>query len=234
MVPTVTVGSHIKLRPWIMAFCLVCSSKKGISALQIKRMLGVAYKTAWHLCHRIRYAMQNEPMRTMLSGDVEVDETWIGPRYSKADGVDWTKNKSAVVALVARGGKMRTKVVEKVTQNNLRSAIDEAVKKDESRLLTDEYPAYKKIGKTFGLGHESVNHSKKEYSRDGVNNNSAECFFSLLKRGIHGTFHHVDKAHLHRSGCNTRLARLLGFLLRFGFFFRRFCLHGRAKRIVDV
>lgn len=199
---TVTVGtifhrSHISLRQWVMAFHLVCASKKGISALQLQRMLGLkSYKSAWHLAHRIRHAMQNEPLRGMLNGDVECDETWVGPRLrGKGQGMK-IENKTAVMALVERGGRMRTKVIGRVTKDNLKAALDQHVDK-QARLLTDGLQAYKKLGPAY-RGHESVDHMHGEYARGDVHVNSAESYFALLKRGVHGTFHHVGKHHLHR------------------------------------
>ncbi|MCH9033491.1 MAG: IS1595 family transposase [Planctomycetes bacterium] len=201
---TVTVGtiferSHIPLNKWVMAFCLVCSSKKGISALQLQRMLDLgSYKSAWHMAHRIRHAMQNEPLRTLLGesgGIVEADETWIGPR-KRGGGYNWIENKTAVMALVERNGKMRTRVIGRVTKDNLRTALDDIVDKS-ATLHTDELQAYKKLGPAFKK-HETVCHSKGEYARGDVHCNSAESFFALLKRGIHGTFHAVGKQHLGR------------------------------------
>lgn len=200
---TVTVGtiferSHIPLSKWVAAFYLVCTSKKGISALQLQRMLGLAsYKSAWHMAHRIRWAMRQEPLATMLGGTVEVDETWVGPRRRRPNGPNrWQDNKTPVVALIERGGNMRTQVYGKVTKDNLRQAIDSTVKKD-AVLMTDENQAYKNITGDYA-GHETVNHSADEYVRGNAHVNTAESFFALLKRGIHGTFHHCGKQHLHR------------------------------------
>lgn len=198
---TVTVGtifedSHIELRHWVMAFCLICASKKGISALQLQRMLGLgSYKSAHFMAHRIRFAMQNEPMKGLLTGVVESDETWIGGKV-RGKGHAYTQNKTAVQALVERGGKMRARAIGRVTPMNLRESLGELV--DEAATLhTDEAKLYKVIGRRFKK-HESVNHSRGEYSRDGVHCNSAESYFALLKRGVHGTFHHVGKQHLQR------------------------------------
>lgn len=208
---SVTVGtifhrSHIPLRKWIMGFHLICASKKGISALQLQRMLGFkSYKTAWHMAHRVRYAMQNEPLRTMLGTDggiVESDETWVGPRRRTPGGPNyWQDNKTPVVALIERGGNMRTRVPQKITHDTLRDALDDMVSKD-AELHTDGFGPYKRIGKSFRK-HESVDHTKGEYARKSdsgvsVHCNSAESYFALLKRGIHGTFHHVGTRHLHR------------------------------------
>lgn len=204
---TVTVGtifedSHIELRQWVKAFSLICSSKKGISAHQLYRMLGLgSYKSAWHMAHRIRHAMKQEPMRGLLAGTIEVDETYVGgkprrkgPHNQRGRGT----KKTPVVALIQRGGPMRVRVVNRVSSSNLRAAFTETVDLTKSQLMTDEWPAYRTIGRKFKDGHNSVNHGEKEYSRDGVNVNSCESFFALLKRGVHGTFHHVGKQHLQR------------------------------------
>ena len=199
---TVTVGtiferSHIPLKTWVMAFCLICASKKGISALQLQRMLGLgSYQSAWHMAHRIRHAMQNEPLHGMLTGTVEVDETWVGPRLRGQGKGLKIANKTPVVALVQRDGPMRTRVMDRVTKANLRSAVNDVVHKT-AHLMTDERSAYKIIARDYA-GHASVCHTDGEYSRDGVSVNSAESFFALLKRGIHGSFHHVSRQHLQR------------------------------------
>lgn len=197
MIGTIFERSHIPLRKWVRAFHLMCCSKKGISALQLQRMLGLkSYKSAWHMAHRIRYAMRSEPLATMLKGTVEADETWIGPRLrGKGKGLK-IENKTAVMALIERGGKMRTKVIGRVTKKNLKAALDEAVDSS-ATLMTDQLQQYRKIAKRF-CGHETVDHGKGEYSRGNVHVNSAESFFALLKRGIHGSFHHVGRQHLHR------------------------------------
>ncbi|MCH8853104.1 MAG: IS1595 family transposase [Planctomycetes bacterium] len=206
---TVTVGtiferSHIDLKTWVMAFCLVCASKKGISALQLQRMLGLgSYKSAWHMAHRIRHAMRQEPLHDMLTGTIESDETYIGgkprnrgPQNIKRRG-HGTK-KTPVVALIQRDGPMRTRVVPRVNGKTLRSAIDDMVDKTRSRLMTDDLAPYRTIGRTFAGGHKWVKHNMKEYSRGDAHCNTAESFFALLKRGIHGSFHHVSKQHLQR------------------------------------
>lgn len=203
---TVTVGtifsdSHIELRHWLMAFSLICSSKKGVSSLQLKRMLQLgSYESALFLSHRIRHVMRNEPLRTILNGTVEVDETYVGgkPRNKGKNARGRGTKKTPVVALIQRNGPMRCKVVQRVSSTNLRKAVTEAVDPMTSKLHTDEWPAYRTIGRVFAEGHETVNHGEKEYSRAGVNVNSCESWFALLKRGVHGTFHHVSKQHLQR------------------------------------
>jgi transposase-like protein len=210
---TVTVGtlfhrSKVPLRLWIMAFRLVCSSKKGISALQLKRDLQLgSYETAWHLAHRIRHAMANEPMRGLLMGKVEVDETWIGgkPRPVVVPGKKLfrtgAQKKVPVVALVERGGPMRAHYVANVTAKTLREAIIRNVA-GSARLNTDQGTGYEPIARTWRGGHESVNH-EREYAKPGrdgdtVHVNSCESWFALMKRGIHGAYHHVSRQHLQR------------------------------------
>jgi len=197
---TVTVGTvmhrtKIPLRKWVLAFHIICASKKGVSALQLQRMLDLgSYRTAWHMAHRIRLAMQEEPMAGMLGGTVEVDETYVGGR-GKIPGRGTTK--TPVVALVERGGKIRSHAVADVTGNTLKDAIRDVVHSS-ARIVTDEWAAYRGIGKEFDGGHETVNHGRKEYARGDVYTNTAESYFALLKRGLHGAFHWVSKRHLGR------------------------------------
>ncbi len=204
---TVMQGSHITLRQWVQAFYSMCSHKKGVSALQLQRNLGLhSYQSAWFLAHRIRLAMKADPLASKLNGIVEVDETYVGgkPRKGKRDeSGDLIVNKRGrgtkkvpVVALVERDGRIRTRVVEHVNANNLKAAIRENVN-PKAAIHTDELNLYAGIGKEFA-DHQTVNHSQGEYARDEVNTNSAESFFALLKRGVHGTFHHISKTHLHR------------------------------------
>ncbi len=198
---TVTVGtlfadSHIPLSKWLLAFHLVCSSKKGMSAHQLHRELGITYKSAWFMAHRIRYAMTQEPLSTMLTGTVEVDETYVGGK-SKGKRGRGADKKTPVVALVERNGKVKSKPVKRVTAKELKGAIRENVT-TESTIMTDEWPSYKGIGKEYEGGHHVVNHGQGEYARGDVNTNSAESYFALLKRGVNGTFHHVSEKHLHR------------------------------------
>lgn len=204
---TVTVNtifhrSHIPLRTWIMAFAILCSAKKGVSALQLQRQLGLgSYQSAWHMAHRIRHAMAKEPLKGMLAGQMEVDETYVGGKPRKLNGEKakpgrGTK-KTPVVALVERDGNVRSMPVERVNAKTLKGAIRENVDRD-SMILTDEWAAYKGIDKEFKHGHFTVNHGEGEYARDGAHVNTAESYFALLKRGVYGSFHHVSKHHLHR------------------------------------
>jgi len=200
---TVTVGtvmhrSHITLRQWVQAFHSMCSHKKGVSALQLQRNLGLrSYKSAWHLAHRVRLAMRVMPLRAVLNGTVEVDETYIGGKSRLGKRGRGSERKTPVVALVERGGRMRSKVVERVSAKALKGAIRENVKKS-AAIMTDEFSSYQGLSREFAGGHETVNHGERQYVRGDVHVNSAESFFALLKRGVHGTFHHVSKQHLHR------------------------------------
>jgi transposase-like protein len=199
---TVTVGtvfesSHVPLSKWAMALFIMCSAKKSVSSNQLHRMLGVTYKTAWFMTHRIRVAMTpNHWAEPKLQGTVEVDETFVGPR---SDTRNSKRSKMAVVGLIERDGPARVKVIASVTQHNLGKALYECV--DKSAVVnTDEHPAYRNPLKQW-KAHHRVNHSKYEYHRtnpDGsvATTNSAESFFSLLKRGIVGSWHHVSHEHL--------------------------------------
>lgn len=200
---TVTVGtifedSHIPLRKWLMAWYLLCSSKKGISSLQIQRMLAIgSYRSALFMMHRIRYALQHPNFTKQLSGVVEIDETYIGGKKT-GQGVKAGKAaKSCVVSLVERGGEKRSLVMDRVTSANLLHAIREHVEVG-SIVCTDESHVYHSLPHLFT--HKPVKHMAKEYARrEGdfvVHTNTAETSFSLLKRGLNGTFHHVSKKHL--------------------------------------
>ena len=211
---TVTVGtimedSHITLRQWVQAFHAMCASKKGVSALQLKRNLGLgSYKSAWFLCHRIRLAMSNNNL-VKMSGIVEVDETYVGgkPRKGLRDENGTLiinkrgrgTKKIPVVALIQRDGNMVAKVFTHVTAATLKEAIRANVQQN-TIIMTDECPSYKSLNPNE-YPHLSVNHSAGEYSRNGINCNSNESYFALLKRGVHGTFHHVSETHLQRY-CN--------------------------------
>ena len=201
---TVTIGtlyerSHIPLHKWLAATHLLMASKKGMSALQISRMLGLPYKTAWFMCHRIRESLRSTILEDgPLGGQnkvVEADETYVGGKAKNRKGK--VPPKEPVLALIERGGKVRSRHVGDVSAKTLRSAIVTQVDRA-SYLMTDEAPAYKKIGREFA-GHGAVNHSAEEYVRAYFwHTNTAEGYFSILKRGIAGTYHHVSAAHLHR------------------------------------
>ena len=204
-VGTVMEGSHLPIRTWLMAFAILCSSKKGVSALQLQRQLGLgSYRTAWHLCHRIRYAMSQNPLKGLLEGVVMVDETYVGgnPRnhHKRGSGKGKTgrgTDKQPVVALVERGGRVRSWPIANITAKTLQGAIRDHVDPS-AAIQTDQLTSYMGVGKHFVGGHQSVNHSKGEYVRGSVSTNEVESYFALLKRGITGSFHSVSKTHLHR------------------------------------
>ena len=202
MIGTIFERSHIPLRIWLMAFAIICASKKGVSALQLQRQLGLgSYQTAWHMAHRVRHAMRTEPLLSMLSGTVEVDETYIGgkPRRGAHGRLRRGRGtrKTPVLALVERSGRVRSHRIESVSGKTLKAAIRDNVDRD-AAIMTDEWAAYVGIGGEFKGGHHVVRHTAGEYSRHGVNVNTAESYFALMKRGIMGAFHHVSKQHLDR------------------------------------
>jgi transposase-like protein len=197
---TVTAGtifndSHLPLIKWFIATLLICESRKGHSALQMKRELGISYKTAWYLCHRIRSAMVQAEM-PMLDGVVEMDETYVGGR-KLGQGQKYAKNaKEVVVGIRQRGGDLRFFHAADAKSGTLARFIQENLSEDVEVLITDELRAYRKAaGK---VRHETVNHSAGEYVRLGtdIHTNTIESSFSLLKRGIIGTWHKISAKHL--------------------------------------
>jgi transposase-like protein len=199
---TVTVGtifedSHIPIGKWLMAIFLLCSSKKGISSHQLHRMLDITYKSAWFMTHRIRYAMGEGPLAKLLEGTIEVDETFVG---GKGDRKTQQDRKTTVIALIQRGGKARARTIATVSQKNLRYELRECSK--DAVINTDQWSGYRGLG-TIYKRHDVVNHSALEYARKNADGsvahvNTCESFFSLLKRGIVGSFHHVSREHLNR------------------------------------
>jgi transposase-like protein len=207
---SVTVGtvferSKVPLTKWLAATYLMCCSKKGISSKQIERMLGVTYKTAWFMTHRIREAMKDTSTGQLggagTSGIVEADETHFGETEGHGKGAHLGK-KQKVVALVERKGRVRAFHVPSVTSDTLKPILEDQIAKD-ARLMTDTAPVYKKIGKSF-KSHETVNHLENEYARGDVATNSAEVFFGILKMGIGGVYQHVSPEHVKRYVCEFR------------------------------
>jgi transposase-like protein len=200
---TVTVGtimhrSHITLRQWVQAFYSMCSHKKSVSALQLQRNLGLhTYRAAWFLAHRIRAAMAGKTLAGMLHGDVQVDETYIGgkPKRSPNNKRGRGTKKTPVMVLVERNGDAVSKPIERVDADTLQTAIRENVDQ-QSTIMTDDLRCYSGVGQEFAGGHLSVNHSTGEYVRGNVTTNTAESYFALMKRGVHGTYHHISKHHL--------------------------------------
>ena len=198
---TVTTGTifhdtHLPIWKWFLATYLMIESKKGISALQMKRSLHVAYKTAWYLCHRIRAAM-NEASPALLTGIVEVDETWVGGK-KKNVGHGNRDNKVMVKGALERGGNVRMQVGQHASRAELHAFIRSTVHPDNTHtIMTDDWAAYRGIGDD-NTQHIVVNHSAKEYVRGAAHTNGIENVWSLLDRSIMGAFHHVSEKHLDR------------------------------------
>lgn len=206
---TVTVGtiferSKVPLSKWWMAIHLMASSKKGMSAHQLHRMLGVAYQTAWFMEHRIREAMRDGSLSPMGGSGltVEVDETFIGKREGYEAKPGWVRHKNTVLTLVERGGRARSFHIDEATKENIVPIVNENLDR-ESHLMTDEARRYEAIGKEFA-DHGVVDHSRKEYGytdrRTGakVNTNTVEGYYSIFKRGMKGVYQHCGEKHLHR------------------------------------
>lgn len=200
---TVTVGtvferSKVPLFKWLLVNHLMVSSKKGISAHQIHRMIGVTYKTAWFMCHRIRTAMDQKDGALGGSPEriIEADETYVGGKSSNRAFAGVPK-KRVIVTLVERGGKARSFHVANVHANTIRPLLFQHADRLSS-LMTDESPAYTKAGESY-WSHQTVNHRSQQYSKaGGWHTNTVENFFSIFKRGIVGIYHHVSEAHLGR------------------------------------
>ncbi len=194
---TIMHDSHLPLRKWFIAIYLMCESKKGISALQLKRTLGVAYKTAWYLSHRIREAMGNDPLDgPTLLGIIEVDETLVGGK-TKGKGRAYKGNKTWVAGAVQRKGTIRLKRIPDVRRDTLHAFIAETVKDEAQAIYTDELKSYIGIADE-NTRHETVNHSLEEWVVGDVHTNTVEGVWSLFKRSIVGAFHKVSAKHLDR------------------------------------
>ena len=190
---TILHDSHLPLWKWFLAVYLMTESKKSMSALQIKRSLSVAYKTAWYMCHRIRAAMgQATKAEGKLKGEIEADETYIGG-YVRGERRGFTGNKAEVAGVAERGGRIRLKVIPDRTRETLHKFLDDHVDKAElDKLYTDEWEAYK----GFAKAHETVVHSLDEWVRGEVHTNGVEGVWSLLKRAIIGAYHRISHKHL--------------------------------------
>ena len=199
---SVTVGtimhdSHLPLRKWFLAIYLMCESKKGISALQLKRTLGVAYKTAWYLCHRIREAMGNDPFDgPTLLGVVEVDETLVGGK-TRGKGRAYKGNKTWVAGAIQRDGGIKLERIPNTKKGTLHDFINRTVKDEAEAIYTDELASYLGIA-DHNTGHETVNHSAEQWVLGDVHTNTIEGVWSLFKRSIIGAFHKVSEKHLDR------------------------------------
>jgi transposase-like protein len=201
---TVTAGtifndSHLPLQQWFLATLLLCEAKKGISACQIQRTLGLgSYKTAWYLCHRIRAAMR-EAEKPMLDGKVEIDETYVGGS-AKGYGTGMYRDvKEVVIGIRQRNGDLRLFHADDVKAGTLAQFIRENVSEDVDVIMTDEFSSYPFALDRAGISrdkHKTIQHKSKVYVMGDVHTNTVESAFSLLKRGIMGTWHRVSAKHL--------------------------------------
>lgn len=193
-VGTVLHDSHLPLWKWFLVVYLMCCSKKGISANQVKRMTGTTYKTAWYLCHRIRAAMRNEAPE-QLRGIIEVDESWVG---GKRRGVGKGKyvDKTMVMAAVARGGEVRFEAMPNKarTHKTVKGFIDKHVHDEATHIYTDEFPGYKHLQDANTI-HRTVSHAQ-EWVNGDVHTNTVEGVWSLMKRSIIGSYHKLSVKHL--------------------------------------
>ena len=212
-VGTIFEDSKIALSKWLAALFLMCSSKKGISAHQLYRMLDLgSYRSAWFMAHRIREAMRDKGLLEPLTGTVKADETYVGARTRRGHRIhheriqdeiemglrpkraDWCKEKQIVFGMVERGGKVRTMVVPEATGATLRPIMNRMIDLQHARLITDGHAAYRRAREQFD--HHVIDH-ELEYVRDGgIHTQNIEGCWSILKRGVFGTFHHVGEGYL--------------------------------------
>ena len=193
---TVYHDTHLPLSKWFLAIALITESKKGISANQLARALGVQYRTAWYLAHRIRKAMIDADA-PKLKGIVEVDETYIGGKQRGHRSK--LKNKDVVVGVRERGGQVRYVHTPDNKAETLYAVIADNVAKDAEAIMTDENPSYNfKLTQFHNVRHERIKHKDKIYVRGNVHTNTVESAFSLFKRGLTGAFHKVSLKHLQR------------------------------------
>jgi transposase-like protein len=195
---TIFHDTHLPLRKWFMAIYLTIESKKGMSANQMKRILGVSYKTAWYLCHRIRTAM-TELNPKKLTGIVEVDEAYVGgvlKNIPHGKGY-YTLNKATVAGIVQRGGDVRMSKISKADRKTLHAFIKGHIHPKTELICTDEWAGYKGIA-DHDTRHEVVNHKHKEYVRGDIHTNTIENVWSLLKRSVAGSYHKISEKHIDR------------------------------------
>jgi transposase-like protein len=199
---TIFERSHVPLYKWLYAMYLLVTARKGISSLQLGKEIGVTQKSAWFMLQRLREACGSDDDIDKLSGIVEVDETFIGGKernkheHKKLNAGRGSVGKTAVLGMRERGGRVISYPIENTEMGTIQLAIHANVEPG-SAILTDEATAYSNLDGLF-FRHEKVNHSAGEYSRDGISTNSIESVWAVLKRGLHGVYHHASKKHLAR------------------------------------
>lgn len=194
---TIFNDTHLPLEKWFAATYLLCEAKKGMSACQIQRTLGISYKTAWYLCHRIRAAMA-QAEKPMLGGEIEMDETYVGGKGQGISERGRGTKKRPVLGIRQRNGELRLFHAKEVTGKSLEKFLRENVGEDVDVFFTDELGAYKGVARRMGLKdrHQVVQHSTKEYVRGNAHTNTIESAFSLFKRGLRGSWHKLSAKHL--------------------------------------
>jgi transposase-like protein len=195
---TIFHDSHLPLIKWFTTVLLMCEAKKGISALQIKRTVGMAYKTAWYLCHRIRKAMV-DTQKPKLGGTVEMDETYVGGKNSGMGMAAKNDNKEIVIGIRQRGGELRFFHAEDAKSGTLARYIKEHISEDVEVIMTDELRAYPKAMMDAGIHgsrHKTIKHVSRVYVDGDIHTNTVESSFSLLKRGIIGSWHKISAKHI--------------------------------------
>jgi transposase-like protein len=199
---TIFENTNYPLKTWFQVIYLMLQSKKGMSALQVQRIIGSgAYRTAWYMCHRIRAAMKDSTFPKLM-GEVEVDETYIGGEdrnrhLHKKIHVTGGGSKLAVIGAIARKGNVVCQLIENVDKHTLRNFVRQTVGEKVSLVATDEHHGYHNLNAVLGKPvHDTVTHREKEYVRGNVHTNNLDSFWSLLKRGIIGTYHKVSKDYL--------------------------------------
>jgi transposase-like protein len=200
---TIFENTNKPLREWFRVIHMMLTSKKGVSALQVQRTMGFgSYKTAWYMCHRVRAGLANEEFRKLI-GVVEVDETYIGGNdgnrhYDKKLGANWQRAQTAVVGAVERKGKVVARVINQVNGLTLGKFINETVSTKVSLIAHDDHRGYHQLDvhKHFANVHGAVQHGRKQYVVGAIHTNTIEGFWSIMKRGVFGTYHKVSKKYL--------------------------------------